>query len=373
MAGSDRRATVEDVLAEFDGKLETLSSLCAKTKGLIEVILQDAGIRYQSVQARVKTRNKLRSKYLDPEKQYRSLKDIHDLAGLRVITYYEDDVDHVAEVIKREFEIDAANSVDKRKVEPDRFGYSAVNLVCKHLAKRTADVEYKKFLGIPCEIQVTSILSHAWSEIEHEWYDLKESYPDEIKRRFSRLVALFELADQEFLEIRKARVQYERSVAVRVEAKVPGIPIDAVSLKSFIEQEPTVSALDQLMSSLREVPLINEVSDQTLDFRARVLRLVGLNTLQELGASLEKHQSALREFMDRCKKENVWVPFQGSALRRAISLHQLAVFLKGLQSPEAIGELHRALGTISNSDLVRQSAIAKEVAAKYKVGPGSSG
>ena len=371
MAGSDRRATVEEVLAEFDGKRETLSSLCAKTKGLIEVILQDAGIQYQSVQARVKTPNKLRSKYLDPEKQYRSLKD--NLAGLRVITYYEDDVDRVAEVIKGEFEVDAANSVDKREVEPDRFGYSAINLVCTHLAKRTADVEYKKFSGIPCEIQVTSILSHAWSEMEHEWYDLKESYPDEIKRRFSRLVALFELADQEFLEIRKARVQYERSVAVRVEARVPDIPIDAVSLKSFIEQEPTVLELDQHMSSLRRVPLIAQASDQTLDLRARVLKLAGMNTLQQLTTSLEKHKGAVREYMDRCKKENVWAPFRGSALQRAISLHHLAVFLKGLQSPEAIAELHRALGNMPKSDLVRQSAIAKEVAAKYGVGLGSSG
>lgn len=49
-----RKADVESVLAEFDGKQEVLAAFCAKTRSLIEACLQDAGIRYQSVQARVK-------------------------------------------------------------------------------------------------------------------------------------------------------------------------------------------------------------------------------------------------------------------------------------------------------------------------------
>jgi hypothetical protein len=69
----------------------------------IEASLDDAGIQYQSVQIRVKSKKKLKEKYLDPTKKYEKLDDITDLAGLRVITYYEDEVDRVAEVIKKEF------------------------------------------------------------------------------------------------------------------------------------------------------------------------------------------------------------------------------------------------------------------------------
>ena len=57
---------VEAILAEFDNREDLLAAFCAKTKSLIEACLQDAGIQYQSVQVRVKTRNKLREKYLDP-------------------------------------------------------------------------------------------------------------------------------------------------------------------------------------------------------------------------------------------------------------------------------------------------------------------
>src|SRR5437879_8790552 len=87
------KATLETVLQHFDAKQDLLEALCAKTKGLIEASLQDANIRYQSVQARVKSKKKLSEKYLDSSKDYRELDDIHDQAGLRIITYYEDDVD----------------------------------------------------------------------------------------------------------------------------------------------------------------------------------------------------------------------------------------------------------------------------------------
>src|SRR6266481_8211014 len=100
MTVSENKAKVEDVLAEFGRRQENLAALCAKTKSLIEASLQDANIPYQSVQSRVKSRKKLREKYLDPEKKYKRLKDITDLAGLRIITYYEDDVDRVVDVIK---------------------------------------------------------------------------------------------------------------------------------------------------------------------------------------------------------------------------------------------------------------------------------
>lgn len=120
----DSKQPLEAVLSEFDSKENMLGALCAKTKSLLEASLEDAGIPYQSVQVRVKSKKKLAEKYMDSKKDYRRLEDVTDLAGLRVITYYEDDVDRVAKVIEREFMIDRGNSVDKRDTEPDRFGYN---------------------------------------------------------------------------------------------------------------------------------------------------------------------------------------------------------------------------------------------------------
>src|SRR4051794_11863700 len=103
---ASRKGDVERVVAEFARREDILEAFCNKTKDLIEAILKEAGIRYYAVQTRVKDKEKLREKYLDSEKNYTCLADITDQAGLRIITYYEDDVDRVANVIKTEFEID---------------------------------------------------------------------------------------------------------------------------------------------------------------------------------------------------------------------------------------------------------------------------
>jgi hypothetical protein len=271
----------------------------------------------------------------------------------------------VKEVIRREFEVDEKNSVDKRQTEPDRFGYRAVNLVCTHLGKRATDVEYKKFSGISFEIQVTSILGHAWSEIEHEWYDLREAYPAEIKRRFARLVALFEIADNEFLEIRDRRARYERSVTLRVEAKAPNIPVDAVSLKAFIEQEPLVAEIDNQIGPIMGLPFGNELLDVTLDLRSKALKLAGLTTLQDVREKLNKYKTAILEFVSRCKNENVWVQGRGSRLQRGVATYHLAYLLVNMKGSEAALGFLQELQIEPKSDLVRQSAIAQEVGAKY--------
>jgi ppGpp synthetase/RelA/SpoT-type nucleotidyltranferase len=362
------KATIEDVLAEFDAKENALGQLCVRTKSLIEAILQDAGISYQSIQFRVKSAEKLKKKFLNPEKNYKRLEDITDLAGLRIITYYEGDIDRVSEIIKAEFDIDLRNSVDKREVEPDRFGYSALNYVCRHSAKRASDVEYKKFSGILCEIQITSILRHAWSELEHEWYDLKDAYPKAVKRRFYRIAALLELAESEFQDIRKQRTEYERSVAVRVEAGLPDLPVDAVSLKLFIEQEPIVRELDKSLASSVGLELTSELPDRAVEGRAAGANQAGISKLQDLGDLLKKCRKALLEFVTRCNKE-VWPAPSSHHSPPGLCVHLLSLFLVSKQGKDKLLEFLKLKGIASleklNLDL--QVAIAQEIAAKYSV------
>jgi putative GTP pyrophosphokinase len=53
-----------------------------------------------------------------------------DLIGLRIITYYREDVTRIGEVLKGEFLIDEKNSVDKMAaLDPDRFGYLSMHYI----------------------------------------------------------------------------------------------------------------------------------------------------------------------------------------------------------------------------------------------------
>jgi len=356
----DQRADVEEVVLEFENRKEKLTEFCVRTKALIEECLKDANIQFQSVQARVKRKSKLRAKYLDPKKNYKRLDDITDQAALRIITYYEDELDKAAEIIKREFEIDRENSIDKREADPDHFGYYALNYVCKHHPRRLLDVEYKKFTDIRCEIQITSILRHAWSEIEHGWYDLKDAYPDAIKRRFYRLAALLEIVESEFLALRKQRTDYQRSVALRVEAKVSDIPIDVVSLKSFCEQDTIVAELDQKFAELAKKQLVAPL-DRNLELRARAAKYASLATLTDLRNKLEKHKSSLLEYIDRCF--DLWGAPSYPTIERGAAVFHLAMFLVLSQGESAAWMIakHLNLAIPDREKFKKQAQIAVDI------------
>ena len=145
-----------------------------------------------------------------------------------------------------------------------------------------------------------SILRHAWSEIQHDWYDLRDAYPDSIKRRFARMAALLEIAESEFLEIRNKRAEYERSVALQVEAKVADLPVDRVSLKSFLAQSLPTETSDEAIARLLD-GILTENTDQNIELLSRVANIAGLTTLERLRESLKTYGMGVLEFVKRCR------------------------------------------------------------------------
>jgi putative GTP pyrophosphokinase len=361
------KADVESVLAEFDAKRDALIVFAEKTKGLIEDFLQYGKVRYQSVQARVKKKEKLKNKYLDPTKNYAGLQDITDQVALRIVTFYEDEVDQVAEIIKREFEIDTANSVDKREMEPDKFGYYALNFICKYKAARTSQVEYRKFSDIWCEIQITSILRHAWSEIEHPWYDLKDAFPVNIKRRFARMAALLEIAESEFLSLKRLQGDYQRSVDIQVEAKISDIAVDAVSMRSFIERDPIVSQIDQLIAAVRNVQVSDSITSSDIEHRVTAASLAEITTLKDLHELLERYRNGIPEFVHRYTKEFRPAPPPNNSITKGMSIHVLCMMLVASKGIEKFSDFSKAFSIASNLDSnSRTENIATEIVKKYQ-------
>src|SRR5260370_1891854 len=121
----------EELLDQFLTSEPTLRFFCKALHSLIEEMLRIDGIRVHSVTARVKKREKLRQKLQRPNKNYETLAQITDQIGIRIITYYEDEVDQVASTLRREFLIDEKNSIDKRlQDDPEKFTYSSLHFVC---------------------------------------------------------------------------------------------------------------------------------------------------------------------------------------------------------------------------------------------------
>ena len=66
-----------------------------------------------------------------------------------------------------------------------------------------------------------------------------------MRRRFSRLAGLLEVADTEFHSIREESATYAARVTSRIRLGAGNLPIDRISLMGFIEQSPKVSDLDE--------------------------------------------------------------------------------------------------------------------------------
>lgn len=111
-----------DLVAEYEIKKDVYGSFAKTVSDLIERLLSANKFSCHSISFRAKTRESLERK-VDIKQTYEALDDITDLAGVRIITHFADDVDVVAKMVETEFEIDGINSIDKRAaMDPDRFG-----------------------------------------------------------------------------------------------------------------------------------------------------------------------------------------------------------------------------------------------------------
>lgn len=188
----------------FDSGVHQLNEFAPRVSDLLRQLLAERGIRVHTVEARVKERSSLARKVKEHEPPYASLRDVTDVLGARIITYFPDDVDIVGRLIEEEFAVDHANSNDPRaSIDPRHFGYSSLHRVVALSPAREALPEWAPLAGWRFEIQIRTILQHAWAEIEHDrGFHTESDVPAHVRRRWSRVAALLETADLEFATLR---------------------------------------------------------------------------------------------------------------------------------------------------------------------------
>ena len=232
----------DKILKEFDSLKNTLNDLKDKMAVLLSDLIKNESIQVHQINGRIKERCSLEGKIDRKQDKYKSLQEITDIVGIRVITYLESDVDRIADIVMREFEVDVKNSIDKRKLNSDQFGYRSLHFVVSCNNDRIKLVEYKRFVKMKFEIQIRSILQHAWAEIEHDLgYKGITSIPDTSKRSFNRLAALLESADLEFDRLKKDLTKYESEVEELIQNEPENVSIDQASLISFVKNNKTIN------------------------------------------------------------------------------------------------------------------------------------
>jgi putative GTP pyrophosphokinase len=309
----------EKILNEYVNDKPTYDALEKMTNGLLTALISNAGLVTHIISSRVKAEDSLKNKIRKPEKNYKYLSDFTDIVGIRITTYFQDDVDRISDIINREFIVDQANSIDKRKaLEPDRFGYMSLHLVVQYSDERIKLPEYEHIKGIKFEIQIRTILQHAWAEIEHDiGYKSDDEVPAILKRKFSRLSGLLELADEEFLAIKNKRLEYKTDLKTNVGADLSKIMLDLDSIEHFISSNETLKKIENEFKS--EVHFSEEKrTSHCLGRSIKSLKCIGILTVEDLSnayCEVEEYMLPfLKEWMKQFNKSDVINVRSGASL-----------------------------------------------------------
>jgi putative GTP pyrophosphokinase len=263
----------------------------AMRAAIAEWLARETGLKIHSVTLRLKSRASLEDKLARPDRSYGDLWDITDLVGLRVITYFEDSVDRVGQLVEARLPVDFEHSVDKRaRRDAGAFGYRSLHYVCR-MAAAADDGAGELPPRACCEVQVRTVLEHAWAEIEHDLgYKAQDTLPAAGQRRLHRLAGLLELADQEFVAIRRELEHYASSLPQRIEAASEAVPLDRLSFAALLECAE-VRALDLAIAGALERPLGDEPFFP--DYLLKMLASSGVHTVADARRGIESHADAI--------------------------------------------------------------------------------
>ena len=255
----------------------------------VKNIIKSESINVHEIIGRVKTVESLKGKV--KRKNYSNLAEITDLCGIRIITYFSDDVDKIAELISQEFEVDLENTIDKRKSEdPTKFGYVSLHYVVGLREENTSPTLYGRFKNIKLEIQIRTVMQHAWAEIEHDLgYKSKEDIPDQYRRQFSRLAGLIELADDNFLQLKNNINNYEKEVREKLPTSKEELPIDSSTLMTYVtEDQNYIELLNTIKTS--DVDIDFNINSSFLSTVVQRVKRFGLKTIGDIDELLDRYK-----------------------------------------------------------------------------------
>ncbi len=319
------------IVEEYRKNESTFQEMGDIVHARLRAVIRASGRRAFAVQHRVKSEESLVGKLARHPGAYSQLYDLKDILGARVVCYFNDDVDYLGKLIEQQFDIDWAESDDKRKdIGEDAFGYLSLHYVCTLPKGGEYDDECCRW---PFEIQVRTCLQHVWSDIEHDLgYKSEFGVPRSVSRGFARISALLELADDEFMRVRDIMVDYTEGVRQSIiDGTADDVAIDLVSLTEYVRHSKAMRAMLEEMADCCS----GQVEECDPSAYVEQLAWLGVTTMGELSQLLDNNkQMAMRMFERSLEATDIDIISSSTGLRY---LCHAELCRRGL-SPEAVAD-----------------------------------
>ena len=173
---------IDEFMERYEREYDYYCQVSKRAEELCQVWLEKNAIR-GIVTSRGKNPKNLREKIISraQRKGYKNLEDIYtdivDLAGIRVALYFPNNIMDVDSIFKRHLYINKIiefpnqNNDKAKRIAPGfhrkNKGYVATHYRA-YLKPDTLKANERRFSQAHIEIQVASVLMHAWSEVEHD-------------------------------------------------------------------------------------------------------------------------------------------------------------------------------------------------------------
>lgn len=193
------------------------------------------------VQSRAKALSSFAEKAIRRSDKYQSPStQLTDLCGARVICNSFEEIERICAFIERHFEIDEENSEGRKpRQKTEEFGYASFHYIVQIKADEILGVEIPKDqIGErKAEIQVRTLLQHAWANISHDqFYKNQFRPPEKLERSMARLSALLEEADEAFSLVIGGLNTYKLNYGTYMGKRKIGDEIQ--TLKTILQNEP---------------------------------------------------------------------------------------------------------------------------------------
>ena len=231
------------ILEDYRKQRDDFIKLGDTVHTMLSEIVKELGLTVLAVEHRVKEEKSLAGKLERKGDSYNTLEDITDILGCRVICFLSDEIDVIGRKVEEKFVVDWENSSDKRAlIKEDAFGYLSLHYICSLPA---GDKWPNEICGKKFEIQIRTILQHAWSAIHHDiGYKSEFGVPKDIRRQFARLAGLLELADDEFVRARDNMVGYTENIRQRIITDdADDVTINMISLNEYVQHNQKMQSL----------------------------------------------------------------------------------------------------------------------------------
>ncbi len=169
---------INQFVENYKKKRSFYETSCKIAAEHIEAALQSAGIR-AIVSFRSKAPGRLKNKVIrrnaNREVPYKNMKEIYedivDLAGVRISLYFPGDRVKTDKLVNEIFNVIETKHFPDESKAPNyekRFSGYWANHYRVMMKEEQLDKKVKKYGAVRIEVQVASVLMHAWSEVEHD-------------------------------------------------------------------------------------------------------------------------------------------------------------------------------------------------------------